>query len=203
MPEAATPWGTAPYPPLTLPPAPLGAPSPAHPMGRGTQPRQPPRSPTSPSSCPHKQLSYTTQPTPAAPSGSDLWSEPPALLNQLINPQLLPAMVKGQSNRKKAHAAYPKNTPKPPHRPPLTLAGGPQGVGAGSAGGPQSSTTFPCPLMLTFCPPPSASSPQGAARPGGAPCPIPSSLGASTGSYGGACVNPAANGSKQPRVWER
>lgn len=119
------PVGNSPISPTDTAPSSPGCPQPSSPHRQGgTQPRQPPRSPAPPSSCPHKQLSYTTQPTPAAPSGSDLWSEPPALLNQLINPQLLPAMAKGQSNRKKAHAAYPKTPQSHPadHPSPLQVA---------------------------------------------------------------------------------
>lgn len=179
-----------PHPTPTLPPAPRGAPSPAHPTGRGTQPGQPPRSPAAPSSCPHKQLSYTRQPTPAAPSGSDLWPEPPALLNQLINPQLLPAMVKGQSNRKKARAAYPETPHSHPADHPSPLQVVRREWGQAQQAVPKAAPRSH-PLMLAFRPPPSASPPppRSSTAPGGS-LPHPQLPRDHTGSYGGALRTP-------------
>lgn len=198
------PVGNSPTSHTNTAPSSPGRPQPSSPHGQGHPARAAPQEPhTPPSSCPHKQLSYTRQPTPAAPSGSDLWPEPPALLNQLINPQLLPAMVKGQSNRKKARAAFPETPHSHPADHPSPLQVVRREWGQAQQAVPKAAPRSH-PLMLAFRPPPSASPPppRSSTAPGGLPAPSPAPQGPALGVTGGPCIHPAANGSKRPRVWE-
>lgn len=195
------PTGTSPT--STVPPAHLtpraGAPSP------GSPPRAqhtPPRAPTScrAASSPPTRGSPHLQPLLAVVYG-------PSLLRCSINSltrSCFPRWRRDKAIGRKRARWFSRNTPLPPRRPALALAGGPQGGKAASAGGPHSSTTFSCSSTLAFCPSPSSSPPTGAARPRGAPCPIPSSPGASTGAgcYGrGPCIQPGLHmAPKQPCV---